>query len=410
MSEETLLVSSMGTKHENGYSETHYVLDGEGTESETKFSPIALAELVEIDRALIARTEQAGEDYDEELEQAFRQVNVPCEFEEISDIKRRENIDDLMQGLIEMIRERDPERVILDTTYGFRTLPMVFFATVIHLDALEDIEISGIYYGKYLPDAEESPIIDMTYLHTLMEWYHAVNTFERTGELRPVHTLIDERKEELFQNEDEENPIEINDFVRGLGGTSQNLDDGLPLKAGTAARSALDEIGTIDTNQFIGPEERFLEPLSDLLDRVSVDSDINDRNDISLDMDEIHRQREIVEFYAKYDRYRVALSCARELFINRVILERDLDLDDWIDHNTVRDTVTEWIGEQHMKQKDTDMDIAAISLWSKLGEFRNWYAHSGYKKEKKPSEDKINRTLSELCEKIDDDEYWSEIV
>lgn len=406
MSEETLLVSSMGKKSEkgkNGYSETDYVLDGERTESQTKFSPIALAELVEIDRALIARTEKAGEDYDEELEQAFGRVNVPCEFEEISKVQDRGQIDRLMQGLIEMIRERNPNEVVLDITYGFRTLPMVFFATVIHLDALDDIDVSGIYYGQFCGGDEGSPIIDMTYLHTLMEWYHAVNTFDRTGELRPIHALIEERKEDLFQDEDEENPTEISDFVKGLGGTSQNLDDGLPLKVGTAARSAFDEIETIDTNQFIGPEERFLEPLSDLLDRISVDSDVNDWNDISLSMDEVHRQREIVEFYAENDRYRVAVECARELFINRVIVENGSDLDNWLDHNGIRDEIETKLGKMY-KDKDG-------ALWSSLTQSRNWYAHSGFKTENSSVDINTAKDAAlELCEKIDDDEYWSEII
>lgn len=406
----------MGTGGEDGYSETNYALDGET--SETKFSPVALAELVEIDPpepttidcALIARTESPAEKYDEELKQEFEDVSVPCEFEDISKVKGREDIDRLMEQLIEMIRERDPARVVLDITYGFRTLPMVFFATVIHLDALDDIDISRIYYGKYRNDAEESPIIDMTYLHTLMEWYHAVNTFKRTGELRPVHALIKDRKEELFQDEDGERPDDLAEFVSGLCGTSQNLDDGLPLKAGTAARSALDAMEAIDDSQFIGPEERFLDPLSDLLEGIAIEESSRNWDEISLDPDEIHRQREIVEFYTENDQYRVALECARELFINRVILEKEADLDDWLDDNGIRDIVTEQLGKQREKQKNTDMEIAAISLWNRLGNHRNWYAHSGFKTADKPTDTEIESTLSELCEKIDDDEYWSEII
>lgn len=284
---------------------------------------------MEIDRALIARTEkeeeEAADKYDEELEQAFEEVNIPCEFEDISGVEDRGDIDTLMQGLIEMIRERDTDRVVLDITYGFRTLPMVFFTTIMHLDALDDIELARIYYGKFQGEDEESPIIDMTYLHTLMEWYHAVNTFRRTGELRPIHALLEERKNELFQENDGQGPDDLAEFVGGLKGTSQNLDDGLPLKTGTAARSALDGIETIDDSQFIGPEERFLDPLSDLLEKTAVEESSRNWDEISLGLDEIHRQRKIVEFYAKHDQYRVALECARELFINRVILDEGVD-------------------------------------------------------------------------------------
>ncbi|WP_248910487.1 TIGR02221 family CRISPR-associated protein [Halocatena marina] len=402
---DAFLVSSTGR---GPYDSTTYVLDEDST-YETKFSPVALAELFEIDRVFLARTDGTAA-YDDEIERAFERINVPCAFETIAEIHSRDDIDRLMQQLIEAIREHDPETVILDITHGFRSLPMVFFATVLHLDTLDDVELGGIYYGKYRTDVEESPIIDMTYLHTLMEWYHGINTFERTGELRPVSDLLDERKSELFEKN--ERPTELANLASRLNGASRSLDAGLPLQAGVAVRNALNAMDRLDDSQFIGPEERFLAPLTEMLERFSVDPSIDDWTDIELDMAELHRQRELVEFYNANDRYRVALECARELFINRLVLEEGTDSDDWLDRD-VRTDMSDRLGERSGKQTNPEANEEtpeAIDLWNKISTHRNWYAHSGFKNEGRPSEQKIDSALTELCEKLDDKKFWQGIV
>nr|WP_233738098.1 TM1812 family CRISPR-associated protein [Halocatena pleomorpha] len=396
----------MGTGDQSRYKKTSYVLDGESYE--TKFSPVALAELVEIDRALIARTEKASKN-DDALNEAFEKIDVPCEFETIAVAENRTEIDARVGELIELIREHDHEQVVLDITFGFRSLPMVFFAAVLHLNALSNVEIGGIYYSEFQSESEVTPVIDMTHLHTLMEWYHAINTFERTGELRSVHGLLKERKVALCRDEDADNSKALEELVKKLNGTSRYFDSGIPLRAGKAAQDALATIQEIDNSDLIGPEERFLHPLSERLNRFSVDA-VDDYTDIALDMDEIDRQRELVEFYAEYDRYRLALGCARELFINRFMLTVGIGLDEWIDRNN-RECASRMINAKAKKQEEKNIDdIAAINLWQEIKDYRNWYAHSGFKADDIRSEDMIYNTVLELCEKIDDDEYWSEII
>lgn len=116
---------------------------------------------------------------------------------------------------------------------------------------------------------------------------------------------------------------------------------------------------------------------------------------------EIDRVREIVAFYAEHERYRFALSCGRELFINRFILERGTDTDDWLETD-VKKAVTKRLGEGSNERAD--------SLWSRLREPRNWYGHSGFKTDNISSEAKITGVLSDLCEALDDDEYWQNVV
>lgn len=418
MSDKTLLVSSIGTGGKSGYGTTTYVLDRHGTH-ETCFSPIALAEIVEVDHALIARTDRAAIN-DDALREGFETAHVTCEFEEIPKISSRDDIDLIMGRLIERIRERDPESVVLDITHAFRSLPMVFFASVIYLDALSEVELDGIYYGEFRGD-EESPLVDMTHLHRLMEWYHAISTFERTGELQPVNGLLNKWKRGVYdENKPSNDPDDFEDLdayedlVRGLNGASQHFDSGLPLKAGGATRQAIDALDKIDDSQFIGPEGKFFPPLRETL----AGFDSAEKADIELDHDELHRQRKFVKFYQKNNKYRFALGCARELFINYLLYVRGgYDQENWLRHG-VRDRMkTRIILEVKERQErnsttneDETEEIDAIKLWDRIRQPRNKYAHSGFNEEEMKSNTKVNTALDTLCAKIDDDSFWEEVV
>lgn len=419
MSDEMLLVSSIGTGGEDGYNSTTYVLDDHRTH-ETCFSPVALAEIVEVDHALIARTDRADVN-DDALREEFETANVTCEFETIPKISRRDDIDLIMGRLIERIRERDPESVVLDITYAFRSLPMVFFSSVMYLDALSEVELDGIYYGEFQGEGEESPLVDMTHLHRLMEWYHAISTFESTGELRPVSDLLEERKIGLHKKHNHSNDPDgpddlgaLDDLVKRLNGASRYFDSGLPLEAGGATRNALAALDEIDDSQFIGPEGKFFSPLNRMLEGF----DSPEKTNIELDRDELHRQRKFVELYQENNRYRFALGCARELIINRLIYKRDgYGQENWLQHG-VRDRMKQRIILEVKERQEKDSttgegeteEMDAIQLWEKIRQFRNPYAHSGFKNEDIPNEDKIDPVLDTLCATIDDDAFWEGVV
>lgn len=308
MADDTLLVSSIGTGGKNGYSTTTYSLEGIG-DCETDLCPLALADLLEIDIAFIPRTEKAASHGDEKLKDGFDALHVSYEFETIPKISDRDDADEILATLINHIREFDVESVVLDITHGFRSLPMVLFSSVMYLDALEEVNLDGIYYGEYQDGG--STIIDLTYLYTLMEWHHALRTFETTGSLRAIHQLFNSRKVLEFKRG--EDPHEFADIVSSLGGTSRYFDSGLPLKAGLATRDTIDALNEIDENQFVGPEDGFIDPLTDELRGFELRQDAQNKEEIELDVEELVRQRRYVEFYRDKERYWLALECAREL-------------------------------------------------------------------------------------------------
>lgn len=398
MNEQTLLISSIGTE---SYQETTYRLDDE--EYQSNLSPIALANILEVDAAFVARTEEAGEAYDDELATKFTNAGVKHSFASIPTVSTQADVDTVLQTIINGVRngDTDAHEIVLDITHGFRSLPMVFFAAVMQLDALEDVSLAGIYYAEFDPEQDTSPIIDLTYLHTLMQWYHGFQTFEETGSLGSVHRLLDEKREELFRRG--ERPTDFASVVGSLDGARKALDSGFPLEAGLAIRDALSELEQLDETTLVGPEGAVFRPLERRLKPFGVESDVTEKAAIPLNAAEIRRQRAIVDFYRETDRYWIAVECARELFVTRALYELHEDeQQQWIDQQT-RKEVSDDINEV---SRTTESDPPLLRVWNRITDIRNQYAHAGFRTEGLANEAKVDHALRQLCELIDDDEAW----
>jgi CRISPR-associated DxTHG motif protein len=404
MGQEHVLVSSVGL---GSYDQTTYVLDGVGR-SETNLSPVALGELLDIDRAFIARTAQAAKEYDDALHEKLGAAGVTVDFHDIPKIEDADDVDAVLDLFTSTLSGGESQRVSLDITHAYRSLPMVFFASLTYLDALGEVDIDGIYYGEYVKDADESPLLDITYLYTLMEWYYGLQSFERTGSLRTVATLLEEKKIELFERG--KHPAEFATLTKRVTGTNQYLDSGLPIEAGLAARDAIEAIDSVDDTEFVGPEGAVLGPLEDALKPFALQQNVDSEADVELDMAELRRQADIVLFYAEKNSYWIALECARELFINRVIYGgKQHHRRNWLDKGTRKRLKRQKLTDDNESRADEETP-ELLKLWDRLGTYRNYYAHAGFDANRSaPRVEDIEEALKTLCDAIDNDECWGEL-
>lgn len=411
MTDKQLLVSSVGIGPSDGYTETKYVLDDVG-DCETTLSPIAMVDILDIDAAFLPCTETALEanDHRAKLEDAFESRGVAYEFELIPKITDQSDVDAVLDTVVAGVRSADS--IVLDITHAFRSLPMVFFASLVYLDALGDISLEGVYYGEF--QGEKSPIIDLTYLSTLMEWYYALQSYQTTGSLASVHQLLDEKKTALFKQGHQ--PHELAKLSGKLEGASRALDSGMPLEAGTAIRGALDVLEEIDEGDFVGPEGTFLGPLETQLRGFETNQPVGDKSGLTLDMDEIERQNEIVDFYRSTGRYWLALECARELLLDRLLLAVDTTApDDWLSRDArgaIKSAVTRPDKDQDDSQSSWSLpdDSPILEVWNRISEYRNLYAHAGHKKTALPAESKVNEALVECCDLLGTDTVWENLT
>lgn len=400
-----LLVGSVGT---SDYAEVTYELDGQTVRSAV--SPVALAELCDIESALIFRTPEAGCENDWRLKEAFAGAGVDFECVDIGLVTDRADVDDILHTVVAGIRSSRfaEDSIVLDISHSFRSLPIVFLLSVMQLTSLEeDVTLEKIYYSRFAgsDDHDTSPVIDLTYLRTMIEWYDAFEMAAEAGTYREVRVLLEERRDEIFRN-DVSNPERV-DFSRAIGqfeAAQREIDAGFPLEAGVNAKRALDSISALDESAFVGPEGMVLEPLEQLLAGFDTDQEVDDKAELVLDEAELRRQADIVQFYVDHERYWIAIECARELLVNRFLYDAGLT-DAWLDRDN-RELITPAPGDKH---DQFTHDVEAVQdLWDRIREARNTYAHAGFKRSERHAGDDIERWLTTLCDLIDDDAFWRE--
>lgn len=411
MEDNRLLVGGLGT---NPYEETKYRLPGGGDYS-TRFTQDAIANLsgVEVDTALIARTQEAADKHEENLRKSLEDAGVDYRSALIPRVTGNDDIDEVFNTLLGEIREINPSSIILDITHGFRSLPMVFFPSLMYMETLNQVELDGIYYGEYNKTGE-SEIIDLTYLYTLMEWYHALKSFEKTGSMGSVSEMISDKKERLYR--EGENPQDLEKMSRKLRGVSHALDSGLPLEAGTSAREAVEVLDNIDEAGFVGPEGAIIDPLREDLSEFEVEQEVSDKSEMDLDMDELERQTQLIDFYRENGKYWLGLQCARETFLSRVMYEEGgMYRSNWLDTDKRQRISRKRLYRDDFDSEDEDSDTEygygepadkeIISLWDTIREQRNNFAHSGFKINSSNT-DKANQVLDEFTDKMRDEDFW----
>lgn len=407
-----LLVGSIGT---SDYDTVTYELEGETTE--TELSPVALVELlnghptidIEISAALIVRTPEAGEKNDDRLEAAFTEAGIKYELADIDLITDKSDIDTILRTVVDELRGDtfDEPSVVLDISHSFRSLPMVFLLSLMQLEALEEnVTLEKIYYSRFAGSREydEAPVIDLTYLRTLIRWYDAFETAQRTGTLRGIRLLLEAKREELFVNDDSDHPAreDFADFVGSFKGAQKAIDTGFALETGFATKNALTQLAKLDDAVFIGPEGTVLKPLELLLEGSETEQDASAKTELQLTEDELQREAEIVKFYLESEQYRIALVCGRELFINRLLYDAD-QRDEWLNRDC-REAIALPPGH---KGETVTHDVADVQrLWDRIRKARNAYAHAGFNEEGRPNDRDVEDGLEKLCEHIDNDAFW----
>ncbi len=99
--------------------------------------------------------------------------------------------DELWQILHSILNAVPPGcRLTLDLTHGFRTYPFLFFTAAMFLKALHNVQVEAVYYGMFEADGDEKPIVDLSLILDMVEWFYATRTFLETGQAGHITELL----------------------------------------------------------------------------------------------------------------------------------------------------------------------------------------------------------------------------
>jgi hypothetical protein len=138
--------------------------------------------------------------------------------------------------------------------------------------------------------------------------------------------------------------------------------------------------------------------------------DVAGKTDIELTPAELQRQQALVRFYVDTGREWIALECARELFLTRLLFTSGSHSHDWLDpdtRHTTRKTLTE---TAHQHQASSAPDIEALQVWEELSSYRNAHAHAGFDPDNTPTGESVKPVLETVCDRLTDDQFWTEIA
>lgn len=404
---ERLLLSTVGI---SDYDETRFAL-GEDRETQATVSPVALMRLLDVDAILLAHTTEVRTQTDhlDRIRETAARQDVEVTFVEIPLVESRADIDHILDRVGAQFTDGDAGTVLLDITHAFRTLQLALYTAVGHLAALDVVEFEALYYAEDAGAGGTAPVLELTYLHTMREWHHALWDFRTAGTLGPLRSLLAAKRDRVHRAGGDDP-----DLVRlesALGSVSSYLDAGLPLETGVAARDAVETLDSLDDRDFIGPEGAFLDPLADQLRQFAVhQAGVDAKTDIDLTPGELRRQRTMVQFYVESGREWVALECARELFLNRVLYERHGSDADWLDTDRRHEGREVLTGAARECRSSDESTPEALRVWDELSQYRNIHAHAGFDPNRTTTGEAVRSVIETVCECLADEAFWTGVV
>jgi len=170
------------------YEETTYCWDGRCHTS--RYCPAALAHFHRPETTLVAVTEGARAMHFDSLVEEIAAVSQVAPIA-IPEGKSEAELWAIFDALTGQFAEGD--RLIVDLTHGFRSLPFLGFLAVAYLRIAKKVHVTGVYYGAFEArnrEANRTPVFDLTPFVALLDWTVAADRFERQGDASDLARLL----------------------------------------------------------------------------------------------------------------------------------------------------------------------------------------------------------------------------
>ena len=293
-------------------------------------------------------------------------------------------------------RIQEGEEIILDVTFALRHLPFVYLAALAYLVGLRGVKVKGIYYGaQMLEENGIVPLLDISLLFDLMEWYHALAVTNETGDFRPVASLLRNIPSMRFI-ENRRDPS-LSRAASAAEKLAAALASGLPLEVGSLAHNLCQAVKALDNQKSsttastlaLGKLEQVVQPWAVPVQKA----------DLELSRAELERQLMLAEWYLERMNIPTALLVLREWLVNAVLLSRGVTTD-WLDYGKHRKPVESFLNAL-IKRNEYNLvgttEREFVSVWSAVAKNRNEFAHAGMKQGKIPLDKAKVRTLLKRC-------------
>ena len=409
------LITFLGTGQ---YKEVEYVWSERDGDSpgpfRTKFFPEAVLHFLgeeNIAKVLVLVTEQAkkGDNFkelNERLGEKLSPVDIP-------EGKAESELWQIFDKIVSEVKEKD--KIILDITHGFRSIPMIVFSVADYLKKIKSVDIKYILYGAYEAGEDTQagirkvPIFDLTPLLDLMEWAGGLEAFLKKGEANLIGEKIEEKHQSLRSKggSSEDLPKRL----KSVGKKLKKLSNSLHLaRAKEVLKDAHDLLGLLKEAK--DELENWIKPFAIILDRVETEvKEFAYKESDKLNLDNLKKQLALIKYYYEKGLLLQAILLAREWIVSYVILKDPSNKPkEWIKVKS-RQEVEKQLNAEVEKQlnerlkppsaQERDKLDLKIKCWNELGDMRNDVAHCGMR-ENSSASDKIESKVKEILNELDE--------
>jgi len=398
------------------YKETTYFL--EDKEKTTEYIADALNEFLNPDKVLIFTTQEAIEGNN-----AFKEIEKKIGKDKTETViipsgKDQKEQEDIFKKVLEEVEKYNEEwEIYVDITHAFRSIPVVFFISLFYLkNFYENIKTSKIFYGVFQEDKNNrSPVIELTFLLDIIDWFNSVNMFVKryeANELAHKLKLMVENKKFLkfkLNPEQRDNLNILSEDLRKFSGEYLNV------RAVQFGRLLVDLKDKLSKSKPIINEN--LPILSPLVDKVQTEiENLQTPKPDTLNMDTLRYRIKLIHTYLERNLVLQAILLLREVFIDYLILKVG-DTGKWLDYDYREkissafnrldgDKVDKDIAEKIKSLQKRDSELREIwkrdsklrKIWKDIKYFRNNLAHCGIGKAEKEDLSGLKKKIGSLTE------------
>jgi len=369
---------------------TTYTLDGETAEAD--YSPVALLQLLKPENrpytVLCLLTSKARKEVWKDFSRTLKDFGVEAEHIDIPDVDNSAKMAVMIRAVARNIPPKS--RLTLDITHGPRHIPFVFYALALYLSSFHDVEIAGVWYGNYESAVSHKPLINLSSLLNLPQWFYAIRLFQETGFTQALAKRFREVCDNL-PNGSAPNPSP--NVPKALEDFSRQYEAALPMELGLAAGTLCHRLAEKPLEDMPGlnlPLARELggvilkaaEPMRFASKSLSNGRGSGEwKKESPLDKKELRRQADLIDQYLGRNQFFLGIGLMREWTVSLGVLYRKPG--NYM-QRAVRIEIEHELGAMSQYQLRPYLDKEQRQwgqFWDLLGKLRNKLAHHGMRQD-----------------------------
>jgi len=383
-------------------------------ECQTRLFPEAVARIFEPEKLLVFVTPTAKQH--ENFAALSERLGAKLEAIDIPEGRSEQELWKIFDCVTSSVSEGD--RVILDITHAFRSIPMIVFAVAAYLRRTKNVIIERIVYGAYeaRDENDRAPIFDLTLLLDLLDWLSGAEFLLRRSDA----TLLAERLGTVHgqawrSRSGEDLPTILQSIAKKLQAFSQALHLARPRDVMNYANGLLQMLEKV-----ISEAEQWAKPFVVILEQIRSEAKKFSHNAPDrLDKENLQKQLALIEHFVEKGLWVQAILLAREWVVSWVALQRGDG--DWLDSNYREREIEHALGSAAKRLRGESVEVPewfdelpkskeVADLWNSLTQLRNDVAHCGMRKNAKPISsieqqvkeipDRLKSLVSDLPERV----------